>query len=123
VSTDRPEVALILKSADVEATLAWYQRVGFQVRGRWPEDGPATWCELARDDLAIAFVGGETPWPGSPAMTGCLYVHPPSVRAVHEEIKDSVRVEWGIEERDWGTRELVLQDPDGYYLAFSEPID
>jgi uncharacterized glyoxalase superfamily protein PhnB len=53
-------------------------------------------------------------------LTGCLYVHPPSVDAVYDEVKDRVTCEWGVEDREWGTRELTLQDPNGYYLTFSE---
>lgn len=39
---------------------------------------------------------------GLPALTGCLYVHPASVALVHEQVRASVRFEWGVEEREWG---------------------
>lgn len=58
--------------------------------------------------------------PGRPALTGCLYIHPPSVTAVHDELRGVIDLEWGVEERDWGRRELVVRDPNGYYLAFAE---
>jgi hypothetical protein len=90
------------------------------VRGTYPEDAP-TWAEVTRDDLAVQFLTGETPWPGSPALTGCLYVHPADVRAVHDEIKDAIDCPWGVEEREWGARELTVQDPNGYFVTFSEP--
>jgi hypothetical protein len=53
-------------------------------------------------------------------MTGCLYLYPTSVVAVHEELRDVIDLEWGIEDRDWGRRELVVRDPSGYFLAFAE---
>ena len=31
-----------------------------------------------------------------------------------------IDLEWGVEERDWGRRELVVRDPNGYYLTFAE---
>lgn len=118
--TDRP-ADLILKTTDMAATLEWYGRVGFEVRARVPADGVPTWCELVRDSTAIQFLAGETPWPGPPALTGCLYVRPPSVDAVFAAVKDSVPTEWGVEERSWGARELTLRDPNGYYVTFTEP--
>jgi hypothetical protein len=36
-------------------------------------------------------------------------------------VKDRVTCEWGVEDREWGARELTLQDPNGYYLTFSGP--
>jgi catechol 2,3-dioxygenase-like lactoylglutathione lyase family enzyme len=116
----RPAMA-ILKVTDLDTTLAWYQAVGFSVRGR--EDGPDSgWAEVACDDLVLQFLAGATPWDGTPGCTGCFYVHPVSVAAVHDAVRDRVAVEWGVEERPWGARELVLVDPDGYVVTFSEPL-
>jgi hypothetical protein len=113
------EVAVILKSSNVPATIQWYAKVGFDVHGSFPDDEP-TWCEVARDGLVVQFLAGETPWEGPPHLTGCLYVHPASVEAVYAEIGGRVECERGVEEREWGARELVLRDPDGYYLTFTE---
>ena len=119
---DEPQVAVILKALDVSATMEWYQLVGFEVRASFPEPEP-TWVELARDGLVIQFLSGETPWSAPPALTGCLYVHPGSVQAVHDEIKDRVSCPWGVEERPWGARELTIADPNGYFLTFTEPME
>ena len=118
--TDRG-ASIILKVDDMLATLTWYRQLGFRVRDSHPEDDP-TWAEVARDDLVVQFVCGETPWDGSPALTGCLYVRPASVDAVFASIKDVVEWEWGVEDREWGARELTLQDPNGYYVTFTELI-
>lgn len=48
-------------------------------------------------------------------------VYPVDVDAVYAEVKDSIGPEWGIEEREWGTRELVLRDPNGYFVTFCQP--
>jgi hypothetical protein len=53
-------------------------------------------------------------------MTGCLYIHPLSVTAVHDELRGVIDLGWGVEDRDWGRRELVVRDPNGYYLTFAE---
>jgi hypothetical protein len=119
---DAPQVAVILKALNVTATMEWYQLIGFEVRASFPESEP-TWVELARDGLVVQFLCGDTPWPAPPTLTGCLYVHPGSVQAVHDQIKDRVPCPLGVEERPWGARELTVADPDGYFLTFTEPIE
>ena len=110
----------ILKATDIRRTIEWYTAAGFELRGLNPPDMP-TWCELARDGLAVQFLSGATPWDGKPAFTGCLYLYPASVGSVYEEIRDRVNCESGVEEREWGARELVLRDPDGYWITFTQP--
>ena len=109
----------ILKTQDMAETIRWYTAAGFVLRDHFPGPDP-TWCELARDDLVVQFLAGDTPWAGTPAMTGCLYVYPASVDAVHDELSGVINLEWGVEDRDWGRRELVLRDPNGYFLTFAE---
>jgi uncharacterized glyoxalase superfamily protein PhnB len=111
----------ILKTTDVAATLDWYRRVGFEVRDVFPDDGEPSWCEVSRDGVVLQFLGGDTPWPGPPAFTGTLYLHPESVDALFEQIKEHTTPAWGPEDREWGTRELGLRDPNGYFLTFTEP--
>ncbi len=114
-------VTAILKSNNVTRTVEWYRRMGFEIRGVFPESGEPTWCEVARDGVILQFLAGDTPWPGPPSFTGTLYFRPESVDALYEQIKDHTTPAWGPEVRDWGTRELGLQDPDGYFLTFTEP--
>jgi hypothetical protein len=117
--TDAKPVA-ILKTEDLPVTITWYIAVGFTLRGQTPDDEP-TWAELERDGVVLQFISGDTPWPGPPAFTGCIYLHPNSVEKVYAEIKAGVDCPWGVELRPWGARELTLQDPNGYYITFTEP--
>jgi uncharacterized glyoxalase superfamily protein PhnB len=97
---------------------------GVRVRTARPiPSSEPTWCELARGDLVIQFLAGDAPWPGTPGMTGCLYIYTQSVDAVHDELSGVIDLEWGIEARDWGRRELVVRDPNGYHLTFAEDTD
>jgi hypothetical protein len=109
----------ILKVRDVTTSLEWYRRAGFTVRGYQPEDAP-TWAEVGRDGLVLQLLGGDaTPWDGEPRFTGCFYVRPASVRAVHAELDGVVELPWGVEEREWGAVEVVIHDPDGYVITFT----
>jgi hypothetical protein len=121
--TARPHVVAILKTLDIQSTIEWYLAAGFELTGRHPENGVPTWCEVHRDGLVVQFLTGDTPWPGPPTMTGTLYVHPPSVQGVYDQIKERVIPSWGPEVREWGTRELGLRDPNGYFITFTEPAE
>lgn len=110
------QVVAILESADIATTVGWYRTAGFEIRR-----DESTLCEASREGLALQFLSGETPWAGPPALTGCLYVHVPSVDAVPENIRGAIDAEWGVEDRDWGSRELVLRDPDGYLITSTTP--
>jgi hypothetical protein len=113
----------MLKTTDMTATLAWYRRTGFDCSGTFPDTGEPTWAEVQRDGVVLQFLAGETPWSASPALTGTIYIYPESVRAVHEQIRDEIDPAWGPEVREWGTLEMGLQDPNGYFLTFTEPAD
>ena len=116
------DVTAMLKTLDVAGTLDWYRTIGFEVSGVFPEEGEPTWCEVSRDGVVLQFLSGETPWPGPPALTGTLYFHSESVDAYFELIKGHTTPAWGPEDRAWGSRELGLQDPNGYYLTFTQAV-
>jgi hypothetical protein len=46
---------------------------------------------------------------------------PTAVAALAEELRGRVEFAWGPEVMDYGMYEFGIQDPDGYYLAFTEP--
>ena len=76
VAGDR--VSVMLKTEDMAASLDWYQRAGFVLRDRFPDDGEPTWLEVERDDVILQFLAGDTPWPNSPTLTGTIYFYPES---------------------------------------------
>lgn len=121
VAGDR--VSVMLKTQDMAATLDWYRRAGFVLRGRFPDDGEPSWIEVERDGVVLQFLAGETPWPGSPSLTGTIYFYPESVNEIHEQIRDEIEPAWGPVVREWGMLEMGLQDPNGYFLTFTEPAD
>lgn len=111
-----------LLAADLTKTTAFYETLGFARTGRWPEDGLPTWIELARDGIVLQF-HSEPPagTPGAPIMSGTLYLYPDDVAALAAEFSGKVELAWGPEEMPYGMHEFGIRDPNGYYLAFTEP--
>lgn len=108
---------------DLGATLKFYERLGFRVTGRSMDDR-TTWAEVRRDDVLIQFFTDPPQGlPDKPCFSGTLYFHPESVEALAAEWKNIVPFAWGPEVMDYGMREFAIQDPNGYFLAFTEPAN
>jgi catechol 2,3-dioxygenase-like lactoylglutathione lyase family enzyme len=110
-----------LLAKDLDETLAFYAKLGFAVTGRSPADAPR-WAEVARDEVRLQFhLDPPHGTPAEPVMSGTLYLRPDSVEELAAELRDTVPFAWGPEVMPYGMRELAVQDPNGYYLAFAEP--
>lgn len=111
--------ALLVRN--MEETLAFYKKLGFKLTACFPMSKP-TWAEVSRDSVTLQF-HTEPPHgtPPTPVFSGTLYVFPESVAALAEEYREKVEFAWGPEVMEYGMREFAVQDPNGYFLAFSEP--
>jgi catechol 2,3-dioxygenase-like lactoylglutathione lyase family enzyme len=103
-------------------TLAFYQKLGFTLTRCHPNQSSATWAEVKRDSVGLQF-HTEPPrgTPTTPVCSGTFYIYPESVSALAEEFHGKVDFAWGPEVMDYGMREFAVQDPSGYFIAFTEP--
>lgn len=107
---------------DMRETLAFYQKLGFHLAACHPNAEIATWAEVRRDSVVLQF-HTEPPCgtPPGPVCSGTFYIFPDSVEALADEFGGKVKFAWGPEVMDYGMREFGVQDPNGYFLAFTEP--
>jgi len=106
---------------DMAEALEFYGRLGFKLTGCHPIGKP-TWAEVCRDSVTLQFhTQPPRGTPTTPVFSGTLYVFPESVTALADEYHGKVEFAWGPEVMDYGMREFAVQDPNGYFLAFSEP--
>lgn len=112
--------ALLVK--DMAETLAFYRDLGFELVGCHPDKHRPTWAEVARDDVVLQF-HTEPPsgTPSAPVCSGTFYIYPDSVAALAEELRGKMDFAWGPEVMEYGMREFGVRDPNGYFLAFTEP--
>lgn len=105
-------------------TLAFYQRLGFRLTGCYPDESNATWAEVRRDAVTFQFhTDPPHGTPTAPVCSGTFYLFPASVMDLAEELRGTVAFAWGPEVMDYGMREFAVQDPNGYYVAFTEHED
>lgn len=106
----------------VRASIDFYQRLGFTVTAVVPDASVPRWAEVSRDGITLQF-HDEPPHgtPATPIFSGTFYIFPEDVTSLAEEFRGKVEFAWGPEVMDYGMREFGIQDPDGYFLAFSEP--
>ncbi len=108
---------------DMDKTLEFYQRLGFTVTGKSQEE-PPSWAEVTRDGIVFQFhVEPACGTPSEPVCSGTFYVYPGNVDALAKEFRGKVEFAWGPEVMDYGMREFGLQDPNGYFLAFTAPCE
>jgi catechol 2,3-dioxygenase-like lactoylglutathione lyase family enzyme len=107
---------------DMGETLAFYQKLGFRLTACHPDETRPTWAEIRRDSVVLQFhTAPPSGTPPTPVCSGTFYIFPENVAALAEEFRGKVELAWGPEVMDYGVREFGIQDPNGYYVAFTEP--
>ena len=109
-----------LRSTNWARTRAFYEDgLGFRVQ--WEhrfEPGFPVFAEVSRDGLSLFL----TEHAGDCQVGGAAYILVDDVDALHREIvARKVRVAEPPEDSPWGTREMLVVDPDGNRLRFANP--
>jgi catechol 2,3-dioxygenase-like lactoylglutathione lyase family enzyme len=122
----------MLTSLDLDATIAFYARLGFECVGTFGEPKP-TWCQVARDDVRLMFnLGDAEPHDHGdgvlhadvPAMSGSIYLDVDDVDVLFSDVGAGAAetVEWEPTTYPHGMREFALRDNNGYLLIFGTPV-
>lgn len=106
---------------DVEETVRFYTEVlGLEATSTWSPEGTPEWAFLT--DGRCELMVYRLPDGQQPGLTGNLYFHPEDVDALWARVKDLAPVAWEPTDRPYGMREFALLDPNGYRLAFGQPL-
>lgn len=112
---------------DLNATIAFYQQLGFKLIVTVPETGAdLVWAMMANGGVTIMFqtytsLGNDLPdisrQDGGSLL---LYIKLKNIRAFFEEIKDKVTILHGLQKTFYGATEFSIKDINNYVLTFAE---
>jgi uncharacterized glyoxalase superfamily protein PhnB len=111
----------MMTTTDLRGSIEFYRTVlGFECDAFNEETG---WASMKRDNVSIMFALPNAHEPfDRPVFTGSLYINPDDVDALWEQVKDSARVRYPIEDFAYGMREFAIYDNNGYILQFGQDI-
>ncbi|KTG10352.1 hypothetical protein AUR64_12335 [Haloprofundus marisrubri] len=117
-----------LAVSDLDSSTAWYEALGFAEIYSMPAMAHLRYRKyadvmLVTDEARFAEGQNRKERRGG-GVSIYLTVETESVDDVANRAREyGANVVRGPSETGWNTRELVVSDPDGYELVFSEPVD
>ena len=126
-------IAALLAVPNVEATAHYYRdKLGFTLNFYAPGSDISAYAEVERDGNIVHMMEGEKVDP--PGTRGGLYIIVEDVDAVYDDLVkrgafsntfpkqyDAIR-EHPPETKQYGMRDLIMVDPNGYLVTFGQPI-
>jgi uncharacterized glyoxalase superfamily protein PhnB len=112
---------------DINATIAFYQQLGFKLIVTVPETGTdLVWAMMVNGSVTMMFqtytsLGSDLPdisrQDGGSLL---LYIKLKNIRAFFEELKDKVTILHGLQKTFYGATEFSIKDINNYVLTFAE---
>ena len=134
------KISPMLGVPDIDATVAWYRSVGFQLAGSHAEHGKMDWASVTFGEAEIMFVRLSEPWrDGSSALS--FWIRTSRLDYVYSQLKrlqvERARATLGGETTEmpevrfirdldtafYGQREFAIRDPNGIELCFYQPLE
>jgi uncharacterized glyoxalase superfamily protein PhnB len=112
---------------DMNATIAFYKLLGFDLAISVPEEGPdLVWAMMVKGNVSFMFQTFDSLANDLPEISRTdgasllLYIKLKGIRAFFEDIKDKVTVLKGLEKTFYGATEFSILDINNYVLTFAE---
>ncbi len=105
---------------DVNATVAWYRTVGFDLRATHATPCGATdWASMTLGGSEVMFSsGGRTAPPGRRDVD--LYIRVEDLEAAFRRIAPWSEIVEGLHTTHHGMREFIVRDLNGFWLTFGQ---
>ena len=114
----------MLHVAEVERSIRFYGRIGFQLVDVEGGDGqPAGWARMETPDgSAIMFLRGEADHPVRPEMQGIMLVlYTSELFALRQQLVEAGEKPTEIEHPPWmPSGHIMVKDPDGYSVGVNQ---
>ena len=111
---------------DINATIAFYKVLGFELAMTVPEKGDYVWAMMTCGNVSFMFQTFSSLADALPDISRhdggslLLYVKLKNIRTFFDSVKDKVIVIRGLEKTFYGATEFSIKDINGYVLTFAE---
>jgi len=133
------ELTPMLGVPDLNATVSWYQSIGFELAASHEEGGRIDWAEVRFGHARIMFVPSTVPWRENTAALSLwmrtnrlddLYAglkrrqleRARAVLAGEAPADSLIRFQGDLYTAFYGQREFCIRDPNGIELMFFQPL-
>jgi catechol 2,3-dioxygenase-like lactoylglutathione lyase family enzyme len=106
---------------DVEATAAWYARLGFTVEGTASDRLETTWAKLTLGEQVVMLNCGGRPAEHDRRDLD-LYVGVDDVGAWRDRLPDGIEIIEDVHNTSYGMREFIVRDLNGFWITFGQWI-
>jgi uncharacterized glyoxalase superfamily protein PhnB len=114
-----PEFAV----SDPQASIAWFEKLGFSLKGTATmPDGTIVHAEMVKD-AALVMLGPATGRAlGAPGLRLYMKLND-GIDAYYQAVRASgIQIAEEIADQFWGDRTFVVQHPDGYQIMFAQAV-
>jgi lactoylglutathione lyase len=117
-----------LSVSDVERSAEWYESLGFEINYSMPQIASVRYRKYADlmlidETTSIRTDLSETAERGQGVSIYFIAEDESADEIAARAEKHDAEITHGPEETTWNTREVVIIDPDGYELVFSERLE
>jgi catechol 2,3-dioxygenase-like lactoylglutathione lyase family enzyme len=129
----------MLAVPDIDAAVAWYREVGFELTGSNGEPGSLDWAELTLGRARVMLASSGDAWRSASSGISLwlytdriedLYAHLRArqlersrhLLAGREPETPEVRFSADLYTTHYGMREFAIEDPNGVDLTFAQPL-
>jgi uncharacterized glyoxalase superfamily protein PhnB len=130
----------MLGVADMDATVAWYRSIGFELAGSHAEEGRMDWASVTLGDAEIMFVPSADAWRESTSGLS-LWIRTSRLDELYSSLKSrqleranaalsgqvtdapELRFTQDLHTAFYGQREFCISDPNGVELYFYQPVE
>lgn len=125
---------------DIEATVAWYRAIGFELKGSHGDQGRMDWASVSLGDAEIMFCTSSEPW-RQPTFGLSLWIGTSRLDDLYSLLKQrqleraqaalagqttdapELRFTADLYTAFYGQREFGIRDPNGVELMFTQPVE
>jgi uncharacterized glyoxalase superfamily protein PhnB len=116
----------LLAVQDIQRSIAFYRdQLGFAMKGQAENEGKVFWCSMERDGVTIMLEEGadEVGPPEGRGRGVSFYILCEDADAIHAELTSRGLKLSPPAVAYYGMKQLVVPEPDGYYLCFESPAN